>query len=84
MAMKRLLFWVIANVLLQFGVPVIYFFYLRQMVDEEYTTGVRTSSDGDSIIIPVGSMFIFMFITLLAVNALGAGVYLLKRRRRLP
>ncbi|MCA1641634.1 MAG: hypothetical protein LC785_06750 [Acidobacteria bacterium] len=81
---KRLLFWIIANVLLQFGVPVIYFVYMRRMVDEEYATGMRTSSDGDSMIIPVMGMFIFVLITLLAVNALGAGVYLLRRRRGLP
>lgn len=80
--LKKLLFWIIANVLLQFGIPVIFYFYVRQMVDDEYATGLRTTSDGDSIIIPVAGMFIFAFVALLVVNALVGGFYILARRRR--
>jgi hypothetical protein len=82
--MRRLLLplWVVADVLLLFGVPIMFSVYVRRMVDEEYATGMRNTSDGDSIIIPVAGMFIFMLITLISINALVGSFYLLRRRRR--
>jgi hypothetical protein len=82
--MRRLLLplWVVADVLLLFGVPIMFSVYVRRMVYEEYATGMRNTSDGDSIIIPVVGMLIFMLITLISINALVGSFYLLRRRRR--
>lgn len=54
--------------------------YLPRMVAEEYRTGVRTSTDGDSIGLPVSSFAILLGGVLVVANALAAVV--LRRRRR--
>ncbi len=83
--MRRLLApLIVANVVLLFVVPVAFAFYIRHMVDEEYATGARTGSGGDSIIIPVGNMFLLMLITTVSINLLAGGLYLWRRRQRLP
>ncbi len=84
--MKRLLpLLLVANVVLLLVVPVAFAFYVRHMVDEEYATGARGGSDGDSIVIPIGGMFLLMLITAVSMNLLAGGLYLWRRRwRRLP
>ncbi len=44
--------------------------------------GIRTSTDGGIIMIPVVGLFIFLFISLLIINTLAACFYTWRRRRQ--
>jgi hypothetical protein len=81
--MKKLILWLITNVLILIGVPILYYIYLERLVDYEYATGIRTSTGGDIILIPVVSSFIFLFVTLLIINVFLICYFWLRRRRRL-
>jgi hypothetical protein len=72
---SRVFFWVLANIAVQIFVPIIYFVYLMWLMDYEYENGIRTSSDGDSIMIPAAGMFVLIFFTLIVVNVFIAVAY---------
>jgi O-antigen/teichoic acid export membrane protein len=79
--MKRLFFWLMADISILIGLPILHYLYLARMLDYEYANGIRTSSDGDSILIPVVGLFIFLFVVLLIINLVVAGYYIWTRRR---
>jgi len=47
---KKLLLWLAVNASIQFGLPILFYIYLERMVNYEYATGIRTSTDGDIIL----------------------------------
>jgi hypothetical protein len=70
------------------SIPLVFFVSLssfRNMVEEEYRTGARVSTDGDSAIIPAMGITIAWSVLLLTLGA-ATGVVLLvrssRRRRR--
>jgi hypothetical protein len=82
--------WIVAvvGVAAILSIPLVFFASLRSfrsMVEEEYRTGVRVSTDGDSAIIPAMGITIAWSVLLLTVGA-ATGVVLLvrsaRRRRR--
>ncbi len=79
---KKLLLWLAVNGSIQVGFPVLFYIYLDRQVDYEYAAGIRTSTDGDIIMIPVVGLFIFLFIALLIINTIGACLYIRKHRRQ--
>jgi hypothetical protein len=58
--------------------------YLPRMVAEEYSTGARTSTDGDSIGIPLFSSAILLAAVLIIANLAVAGFLIWRRRVRPP
>jgi len=54
--------------------------YLQRMVAEEYRTGARTTTDGDSIGLPLGALGIALAGILLIVNVAIVGILLWRRR----
>ena len=85
--MKRSTRWIGAVAAAIVSIPSVFFvswMYLHAMVEEQYRTGVRVSTDGDSIIIPVVGVTFARIALLLTVSAV-TGVVLLVRswlRRR--
>lgn len=76
----RLLFWVFANVAVFVGIPLVFAFWLQQEVSAQYTSGVRVSTDGDSLSIPVAIVVVLTGAGLLLLNAV---VLAFKQIRRL-
>ena len=72
---RKVAIWIIFNILILLCTPVLHYIYLDQLLDYEYATGVRTSTSGDNIIIPVFGGFIFLVMILFVVNVLAA-IYL--------
>lgn len=81
--MNKLSFWLLANMLVLAGGPILHYIYLDRLLDYEYAAGIRTSTDGDIILIPVMGSFVFLFVTLLVVNVLAGCCVWLRRRGRL-
>lgn len=65
---EKLFFWLVCHIPIQIGVPILFYFYLDALLDFEYAHGIRTSTDGDTIIIPVLGMAIFVFISLVVID----------------
>ena len=65
---RKFIIWFVSNVALQIGGPILFYFYLSGLLDYEYAHGIRTSTDGDNIIIPVLGMVIFIFFSLVVIN----------------
>jgi hypothetical protein len=59
--------------------PAVFGFWLATEVDAQYTSGVRTSTDGDSISLPIAGVAVLNFALVVAAN-LVLGVYFLCRR----
>ena len=55
--------------------------YLDRAVTEEYRTGARTTTDGDSIGLPLGALGLALGALLLALNVAFALVLAWRRRR---
>ena len=73
--------WAIGNVLWLVGVPLIIGVWLQHEVRAEYLSGARTSTDGDSISVPVFGIAIVNFLLVVTVNGV-LGTYAFLRRRR--
>ena len=56
--------------------------YFDAMVRSEYASGIRTSTGGDSTIIPVISVTVVWTIVLLVGGVIAGGVVLIRRARR--
>jgi hypothetical protein len=54
--------------------------YLTAMVADEYRTGARTTTDGDSIGLPLGSLALLLLFVVIVGNAIVA--FVLMRRAR--
>jgi len=55
--------------------------YLVAMVAEEYRTGARTTTGGDSIGLPLGSLALLLGLLMAAVNIIVATLIFRRRRR---
>ncbi len=73
--------WLSGNVLWLTAAPAIYGFGLSRYVQWEYSTGARTSTDGDSLGIPIAGFIILNFQLTIAFNLLW-GLYALYKKRR--
>ncbi|MFL5562978.1 MAG: hypothetical protein ACJ79K_16015 [Gemmatimonadaceae bacterium] len=70
------------SVLLWAGAVGALWWYLQRMVAEDYRTGARTSTGGDSIAVPLFSVAILVAGILIVANAVVAAVLLWRRRAR--
>ncbi len=52
--------------------PILHYAYLGWLIDHEYAAGIRTSTGGDIILIPVMGGFVLLVIVLSVVNLLAA------------
>jgi len=82
LTMKKLILWLLADALVLYGVPILYYNYLARMVNHEYATGIRTSSDGDIILIPVVGLFMNLLVVVLIINILGVCYHIWAHRRK--
>ena len=73
--------WVLLNLVLLFGVPGVYGWWLSREVAREYATGLRVSTDGDSLGLPIGDFFLKVATALLTLNGLLLLVRQLQLRR---
>jgi hypothetical protein len=60
--------WIVGNVVVALGAPILFAFWIRREVEQEYAKGLRISTDGDSIAIPIVGFAILLWATLLTVN----------------
>jgi hypothetical protein len=65
----RLWWWIFANIAWFVIVPVIFTAWLSSEIDAQYAAGTRTSTDGDSISIPLAIVVVANGACLLALNA---------------
>jgi hypothetical protein len=75
--------WALVNLVWLFGVPFLFGLWLQHEVELQYAAGSRISTDGDSISLPVGGVFIFNGLLLVAANA-AWGLWSFVRSRRAP
>jgi hypothetical protein len=73
--------WVAANVLLWLAATFAFAVWIDRQVQNEYRLGYRTSSDGDTIAIPIAGFALSFGVVLLAANAIFLVVRLVRRRR---
>jgi hypothetical protein len=81
-AIKKLFLWLLADALILYSVPILYYNYLARTLDYEYATGIRTSSDGDIILIPVMGLFMYLSLLVFIVNILAVCYYVWRHYRR--
>lgn len=79
--MKKVFFLFVASGVVQIVLPILYYFYLSSLMDYEYENGIRTSTGGDSIMIPVAGMFVLVFLTLVFINIIAACYFLWKKHK---
>lgn len=82
--MSRRTFWLLwfaGNVAWVVVAPAIFGVWLASEVDQEYATGARVNTDGDSLGIPVFGFAIANLLFVLLVN-MGLGAYALFKRKR--
>ena len=80
----RRLGWVAANLAVWLGLVILYDQYLVRMVAEEYRLGYRTSTDGDSLGIPLFSFAIALALLFLVTNLVLLALRVARRRRSRP
>jgi hypothetical protein len=78
----RIVGWITANVLLWVAATFAFAIWIDRVVQEEYRLGYRTSSDGDTIAIPIVGFALTFGVVLLAANATVLVVRLVWQRRR--
>ena len=81
---RRGLAWTAANTALWLALVYAYYWLLAREVAEEYRLGYRTSTDGDSLGIPVFGFAINLGAVLLVANAVIFVVRAVRRRRSRP
>ncbi|MDR7134052.1 heme/copper-type cytochrome/quinol oxidase subunit 2 [Lysobacter niastensis] len=80
----KLAAWILANVA---TVPLVFFAslsYWTSIVQEEYRTGVRVSTDGDTVMIPAIEYTVAWAMLLIAINLLVAVILAVRFYRRRP
>ena len=75
--------WLTGNALWLLGAPALFFVWIEAQVQAEYAAGIRTTTDGDSLGIPVAGFFIVNVAFTLVINFAWAVWVTIKRRRRL-
>ena len=80
----RRLGWIAANLALWLGLVIVYDQHLGRTVAEQYRLGYRTSTNGDSLGIPLFSFAIELAILLLVSNVVLIAVRVARRPRSRP
>ena len=78
---KRVLIWILANVSWIVGLPIVYGIYLYNEVQYQYENGLRTSTDGDSISIPIFGVAIINLALVVIVNLVIIVYFYVKKRK---
>lgn len=73
--------WFVGNALWLLGLPYLYIRWLAAEVEAEYAAGIRTSSDGDSLGIPLAGFALINLAFVILVNAGWAAWTIVKRQR---
>jgi len=60
--------WLVGNLLVALGAPIVFGFWIAREVQREYASGARVSTDGDSIGIPIFGFTLIVWSALLCVN----------------
>ena len=81
MKLWRVVGWVAANVVLWVAATFAFAVWIDGAVQKEYRLGYRTSSDGDTIAIPIAGFALSLGVILLAANAIFLVVRLVRQRR---
>lgn len=68
---RNVAIWIIANIVILICTPILHYIYLDRLLDYEYAHGIRTSTDGDIILIPVLGGFLTLVILLFVLNIAG-------------
>ena len=84
MKLWRTLGWITANVVLWVGATLAFAVWIDREVQKEYRLGYRTSSDGDTIAIPIAGFAVSLGVVLLAANVIFLVVRLTRQRRARP
>ncbi len=66
--MKKPFLLFVISAVIQIVSPIFYYFHLSSQLNYEYENGMRTSTNGDSIAIPIVGMFILVFFVLVVIN----------------
>lgn len=82
--MKRstLVVWLTVNAAALVGLPVWFAHWISAEVKWEYANGYRTSTDGDSIGIPIMGFTLMLVVALVLLNAIVFGVLWWRRSRQ--
>jgi hypothetical protein len=67
--------WLLGNVVVALGAPIVFGLGIRHEVEREYAEGLRVATDGDSVGIPIGAFAILLWATLLTLNG---GVFIVR------
>jgi hypothetical protein len=82
MRARRWTRWLALNALVIVATPVLFGWWLDRVVTEEYRTGARVSTDGDTIAIPISGITFLVTWVAIAVNAAVALVWLVRGQRQ--
>lgn len=69
---RNVAIWIVTELLILVCVPVLHYQYLENLLDYEYANGLRTSTAGDTIAIPLVGGFVFLVLVLSLINVVGA------------
>ena len=81
---NRLLLWIASNVFVLVAMPPLFAYWVRTSVQEEYRLGYRTTTDGDSIMIPVAGFTLLLIGTVIVANSVLWLHHLIRRWRHRP
>lgn len=60
--------WILGSALLALITPVLFAFWISREVRLEYAAGLRVSTDGDSIVLPIVGFTVSLWLLLLALT----------------
>ena len=81
MSRRFWVFWTIGSLLWLIGLPIIFGVWIKLEVANEYLSGERIATDGDSIAIPIAGLAVINFAVVLLANVcLALYVFLIRRR----
>ena len=80
-ARNRLLVWFASNFLAIVALPPLFGLWVWNVVQEEYRLGLRKSTDGDTIAIPIAGFTVLLVGILMAANLVLLLYWLLRRLR---
>jgi hypothetical protein len=74
-------YWALANLTWIIVLPIIFGIWLEYVVQADYDSGARVSTDGDSIMIPIAGFALINFVAVVVFNLVW-GLYALVKRHR--
>ena len=72
-------YWALANLTWIIVLPIIFGIWLEYVVQAEYDSGARVSTDGDSIMIPIAGFALINYVAVVVFNLVW-GLYALVKR----